>query len=173
MAGLLLGSVSQHVARHASCPVVVVREPTDPAARRVVVGVDGSPGSGAALGFAVEYAARHEVPLVAVYGWRDRHPTSSGSGSQLRARMVERLEAGQRMLDSALDEWRAKHPSLEIVAEAVPVHPGRVLADASERCALLVVGARGRGVFAGLLLGSISQSVLHAARCPVAVVHAS
>jgi nucleotide-binding universal stress UspA family protein len=172
MAGLLLGSVSQHVARHASCPVVVVRESADPAARRVVVGVDGSPGSEAALGFAVEHAARHDVPLVAVYGWRDRHAQSSGTGSPLAARTRERLEAGQRMLETALEEWRAKHPSLEIVAEAVPMHPARVLADASERCSLLVVGARGRGVFAGLLLGSVSQSVLHNARCPVAVVHA-
>jgi nucleotide-binding universal stress UspA family protein len=131
-----------------------------------------SPCSEAALGFAVEHAARHEVPLVAMYGWRDRHRQRSGIGAPLGTRTVERLEAAQRMLESALDEWRAKHPSLEIVAEAVPVHPARVLADASQRCALLVVGARGRGAFAGLLMGSVSQSALHYARCPVAVVHA-
>jgi nucleotide-binding universal stress UspA family protein len=172
LSGLLLGSVSQHVARHARCPVVVVREPADPTARRVVVGVDGSPGSAAALGFGVAHAARREVPLVAMHGWPDWHRGRTGFGSPQRARTVERLEAGRRLLETALDEWRAKHPSLEIIAEAVPTHPARLLADASKRSALLVVGARGRGAFAGLLLGSVSQSVLHHARCPVAVVHA-
>jgi nucleotide-binding universal stress UspA family protein len=125
-----------------------------------------------ARGFAVEYAARREAPLVAMYGWRGRRRASSGVDPAQPASAGGRLEAGRRLVEAQLDGWRAKHPSLEIVAEAVPTHPARVLADASERSALVVVGAHGRGVFAGLLLGSVSQSVLHYARCPVAVVHA-
>lgn len=54
--------------------------------------------------------------------------------------------------------------------EAIPVHPARLLAACSEHAALVVVGVRGRGAFTGLLLGSVSQSVLHHARCPVLVV---
>lgn len=111
----LLGSVSQHLARHATCPVVVVREPRDPDARRIIVGIDGSGSSSAAL----DYACR-----------------------------------------------RAETTGETVVA----VPPGRCLADASASASLVVVGSRGLGWFSGLLLGSVSQAVLHRATCPVIVV---
>jgi nucleotide-binding universal stress UspA family protein len=150
LGGIVIGSVSQHVSRHAACPVVVVREPADPRANRIVVGLDGSPESDKALGFAFDAASRAGAPLVAIHGWR--------------------FSSAGRALAEQLAGWAEKYPDVEVTREAIPVHPARVLADASEQAALVVVGSRGRGAFAGLLLGSVSQAVLSHARCPVAIV---
>jgi len=168
--GLLLGSVSQHVSRHAPCPVVVVREQADPKARRIVVGVDGSPSGDNAIGFAFDAASRNEAPLVAIHAWHD--VTASrvvGPSYAALANVAERIAAGERLLAEALAGWAEKYPDVTVTREAIPVHPARVLADATEHAALVVVGSRGRGEFTGLLLGSVSQAVLHHARCPVAV----
>jgi nucleotide-binding universal stress UspA family protein len=78
--------------------------------------------------------------------------------------------ARDRLLSEALAGWSEKYPDVQVIAETIRVHPARVLADASEAAALVVVGSRGRGAFAELLLGSVSQNVLQQARCPVAVV---
>jgi nucleotide-binding universal stress UspA family protein len=159
--GMLIGSVSRHVSQHAPCTVVVVREPANPGQRRIVVGVDGSAGSDVALGYAFDSAARDGRPLVAVHGWRDHSTGAAGIESAAWSRTAERIERGERLLDEALREWTAKYPQVHVSREAIPVHPARLLADASENAALVVVGARGHGGFVGLLLGSVSQSVLH------------
>jgi len=167
--GLLLGSVTRHVTQYASCPVVVVRGQADPRQNRLLVGVDGSPNSQDALGFAMEHAARLEAPVTAVYGWHER---DFGASSMVTwTRSAERIAAGERLLDEILAPWKAKFPTVDLAGEAIPVHPARLLADGSEHAGLVVVGSRGRGEFAGLLLGSVSQEVLQHARCPVAVVH--
>jgi nucleotide-binding universal stress UspA family protein len=70
MLGSLSGSVSQHVARHASCPVVVVRPPRQPSAEQIVVGIDGSSGSEAALRFACSRASDTGESVVVVHGYR-------------------------------------------------------------------------------------------------------
>jgi nucleotide-binding universal stress UspA family protein len=166
---LFLGSVSQHLSRHAECSVVVVRPPADPDQRRIVVGVDGSPPSDRALRFAFEIAAPTAAPVVAAYGWRDHSPATVGTGSPLWVGTAERVHAGEQLLQGALSKWREAYPSVPLSAEAIPVHPTRMLVDASEHAALVVVGARGAGGFAGLHLGSVPQGVLHHARCPVAI----
>ena len=167
--GLLLGSVSRHVSQHARCPVVVVREQADPRQDRILVGVDGSPGSQDALGFAIEHAARRNAPVMAVYGWHERDYGASSMTTWTRS--AEQIAAAERMLEEVLNPWRSEHPGVQLSGEAIPVHPARLLADGSEHAGLVVVGSRGRGEFAGLLLGSVSQEVLQRARCPVAVVH--
>lgn len=73
--------MSQHVSRHAHCPVAVVREVADPHARRVVVGVAGSPDDDATLRVAFEIAPRNRVPVAAVHDWRDHATTTFGTGS--------------------------------------------------------------------------------------------
>lgn len=72
-------------------------------------------------------------------------------------------------LDLALAEFTGTHPGVVVSRDVRPVHPQRLLADASEHAALLVVGSRGRSVLVAMLLGSVSQSMLQHASCPVAV----
>ncbi|MFC4944967.1 universal stress protein [Pseudonocardia sp. GCM10023141] len=166
---LLLGSVSGHVSRHAACPVVTVRAPADPRQDRIIVGVDGSPVSDVAIGFAVETAALSGAPVVAIHGWHG-YDARFGNTDGGRSRTVARVAAAERMLEEAVAGWAVKFPSVNLSCEAIPRHPALVLADASEHAALVVVGARGHGEFAGMLLGSVSHSVLQHAQCPVAVV---
>jgi nucleotide-binding universal stress UspA family protein len=171
VSGLLLGSVSQNVTRHAPCPVVVVREQADPRATRVVVGVDGAPGDTRAVAFAFEAASRLGRPLVAIFAWHDRAARpKAGPGYWASPDIGERIDTGKRVLAEALAGWSEKFPDVQVTHEAIPVHPTRVLTDASEQAAMVVLGARGRGGFAGLLMGSVTQAVLQHARSPVVVV---
>lgn len=163
LSGVLLGSVSQHVSRHASCPVVVTRTPYHQDSRRVVVGVDGSTGSRKALDFAFEHAGRSGSTITAIHAWR----AASGHADK---GLVEEIQAAERILAEALAGYAESYPDVAVTPEAIPLPPPRALGDASSSAELVVVGSRGLGAFAGLLLGSVGQSVLHHARCPVAVV---
>ncbi len=169
VAGTVTGSVSQHLARHAPCPVVVARPVTHPAARRIVVGVDGSGGSDAALEFACRRAELTGEEVVVLHGWRD-----GGAGGTTRreipSEFMDRIAEEERLLAEAVAGVQASHPDVRLQSEAIPVVAWRALADASAVATLVVVGSRGRGAFAGMLLGSVSQQVLHHALCPVAVV---
>jgi nucleotide-binding universal stress UspA family protein len=170
---LLIGSVAVDLAAHASCPVVVVRGPepdyTAPRPEPVVVGVDGSPTSEAAVAFAFEAAALQNVPLVAVHVWHDLlvDPTMA---PLLDWDVVESDE--REVLAERLAGWTAKYPDVPVRRLVACDRPGRALVDESGRAQLVVVGSRGRGGFRGMLLGSVSQALLHHAHCPVAVVRA-
>jgi nucleotide-binding universal stress UspA family protein len=176
---LLLGSVSLAVTAHAHCPVVVVRDDRpaaeDPdsragapprAAGPVVVGFDGSHGAELALGFAFEQAAARSAALRVVHAWLPPTPLPSDAVPD-----IEEISAIERVAtDNALAGWRSKFPTVSAGVDVVMDHPGRALVAVSETAQLVVVGSRGRGGFRGLLLGSVSQQVLHHGRCPVAVV---
>ena len=169
--GLLIGSVSQHVARHAACPVLVTRPPRDPDANRVVVGVDGSAHSRQSVGFAAEQAAMAGATLTVVHVV----PFNAGVASTALfgdpAVYARDLRAeGAKVIEEQVSGVRESHPELTLVPEVALGAPGRVLSDASRAASLVVVGSRGVGEFAGMLLGSVSGAVLHHARCPVAVV---
>lgn len=164
---LLAGSVSQHLARHAPCPVVVVR-PTRGTDRRIVVGVDGSPTSSAALEYACRRAERTGERIVAIHAWRTRAPSTDVWNSEPRA--LKGLAHREVLLAESVAGLRSDHPDVVIEQEAVPVAPVRCLVDASHDASLVVVGSHGLGYFGGLLLGSVSQAVLQRAECPVAVV---
>ena len=165
---LLIGSVSQHLARHAPCPVVVVRPTHDTDARRIVVGVDGSATSSAALEHACRRAEWSGETVVALHAWRTHAPSTDVWNSEPRA--LEGLAHRQVLLAESVAGMRVDHPDVVIEQEAVPVAPVRCLVDASRGAALVVVGSHGLGFFGGLLLGSVSQAVLQRAECPVAVV---
>jgi nucleotide-binding universal stress UspA family protein len=168
--GMLMGSVSQHAARHARCPVVAVRAQAEPSADRVVVGVDESDGAQDALAVGFELASRRKAGLTAVYAWHAASLYGRGAGLlPMRGDVAEHLGEQQQMLARLLGPWQQKYPSVQVLPEVVPGHPGEVLTHASERAALVVVGSRGRGAFTGMLLGSVGQEVLHRAKCPVVI----
>jgi nucleotide-binding universal stress UspA family protein len=169
--GLLLGSVAEQVAAHASCPVVVVRPAPVPGGP-VVVGVDGSPGSRAALRYAAEHASARGVILRAVHAWR--WPVSSGPGDQVPLVYDQEALAVEedRVLAEALAGLDEDFPDLPVERRLVRGRAVPALVDAAADAALTVVGSRGHGGFTGLLLGSVSHQVLHHAAGPVAVVRA-
>lgn len=166
-AEVLIGSVSQHLARHAHCPVAVVREQRDPDARRVVVGIDGSRPCTEALAYAFDRAETTGETVVALHAWHVRVPSTDVWNAEPRSVETEEREL---LLAESVAGVRAEHPDVAFEQEAVPVSPARALADASAGASLVVVGARGLGFFSGLLLGSVSQAVLHRADCPVVVI---
>ena len=167
-----LGSVSRHLATYAPCPVVVVRPAAgvqvSHADSRVVVGVEAGPSSTAALRFAFERADLLGVPLTALHAFVAEGLHAGGVG--LPQRLEVDVETAERELAEALAGLEAEFPGVEVTREVVPMRAERALVDAAETAGLVVVGARGRNPFARLLLGSVSQHVLHHAHCPVAVV---
>ncbi|MEU1840761.1 universal stress protein [Micromonospora chersina] len=171
-AGLLLGSVSNQVAQHAHCPVLVVRPAEQPIPVRgpVLVGVDGSESAGHAVRLAADEAVRRDADLVLV------HVRTPERGAVAPDAAAEATAAGQaesaELLAGAAARIRADHPVLSVVERpVVAATPEQALIEASGEAALVVVGSRGRGGFAGLLLGSVSQALVQHAHCPVLVAH--
>jgi nucleotide-binding universal stress UspA family protein len=166
--GLLLGSVGSALAAHAACPVVVVRGVDEPRGDGpVVVGVDGSPQSDAALAFAVEAAVGRRAPLRAVHAWLDSVvPFVVNEPVDWAA--VAAKESG--LIPERLAPWRKKHPDLGVESVVTHDRAAHALMQNSGDAQLVVVGSRGRGGLAGMTLGSVSQALLHHAGCPVAVV---
>ena len=173
----LLGSVALHCVTHAPCPVVVVHPaPVLRQPPRVVVGIDGSEGSRAALAAAVDEAARTgaEVEAVATYApadyWTDLGSVVVPSDEQI----VESLQQRTRSLVDEVLAGRAATGAGDVPAIRAEVFRGpaaEVLVDRAASADLLVVGSRGRGAFRGLLLGSVALHCAMHAPCPVMVVH--
>ncbi|MEU4673615.1 universal stress protein [Amycolatopsis sp. NPDC023774] len=168
--GLLLGSTAAALAGRAPCPVVVVRgrKPDDapPTTGPVLVGLDGSPDSNEALGYACDEATARRTGLVAVRAW-----TEITSGGSPRKTSPDDIAAGERRLvDEQLAPWREKFPELPVDVVVAHGRPARTLLDRSAGAQLVVVGSRGRGGFTGMLLGSTSHALLVHSACPVAVV---
>lgn len=166
---VLTGSVSQHLTRHATCTVVVVRAPHTPDSGRIIVGVDGSPTSFGALTFACQRAEQTGEVVVAMHGFRVRTPSSSVWSSEPRS-ISEAMTEKELLLAESIAGFRNTHPDVKLVSEVIPVGPATLLVDASLDASLVVVGSRGLGPFGATLLGSVSHHVLHRAQCPVAIV---
>ncbi|WP_018830301.1 universal stress protein [Salinispora tropica] len=155
-AGLLLGSVGSQVTAHAQSPVLVVRPTEGPIAvgGPVLVGVDGSELAEVAVGQAADEATRQQTELVLVHV----HPPGATDAAEV--------------LDTAAAAVRGSHPGLTVTTRQLRAEkPDQALIDASRDAALMVVGSRGRGGFTGMLLGSVSQSLVQHAHCPVLVAH--
>jgi nucleotide-binding universal stress UspA family protein len=156
--GMLLGSTAVSLAAHGECPVLVVREEPDHTGP-IVLAVDGSPGGEKAVDFAFAEAALRGTEIVAAHAWLpDYAPPGTG------------VESAERLLAQALAGRRERYPDVTVRQEVLSGEPREVLIEASRTAQLVVVGARGRGGFTGMLLGSVSQALLHHAHCPVTVV---
>jgi nucleotide-binding universal stress UspA family protein len=177
--GLLLGSTTMHVAPYAQCPVVVVHSgmegglpfedfsgyPGNPG--KVVLGYDGSPASNRAAAFAFRHAEAIGCGVVAVSVEASRgepetekiDPENATPGSDTSA------------FHSPVIVTAAAFPDVPVSFVAGTGRPAEVLLSQAVGAELLVVGSRGSGGFAGLIMGSVSQKVLAHAECPVAVLH--
>jgi len=141
----------------------------------IVVGVDHSDGANAALRFALEEAKLRQAKLRAVHAWQfSGHlgaPGLEGSYPGFGGELEVMRGAAEAELDAALREFAAGTPGVEVERRIVEGSPAGVLVEESRGADLLVVGSRGRGGFAGLLLGSVSQQCAQHAACPVVIVH--
>ena len=160
----VLGSVSSTVVRHAGCPVAVIRDeelpdPQDP----VLVGIDGSAVSEHATAIAFDEASRRGVDLIALHAWSD----VTTEVPALDWATVE--EEAQRSLAESLAGWRQRYPDVTVHRVVVRDRPARNLIEQAESAQLVVVGSHGRGGLTGMLLGSVSNTLVHSVRIPVIV----
>ncbi|MGN9845135.1 universal stress protein [Nonomuraea sp. H19] len=151
--GLLLGSVGARLGTEAACPVVVVRGPVTPRGP-VVAGIAGHGDSEALLAFAFAHAARTANALILA------HVSAAGPAGRSRSPLPERDVA----------RWQERFPAVTIDQEALTGHPGKALMQAASQASLLVVGSHHRHELSALMHGSVSQTVLHHATCPVAII---
>ena len=172
IASILAGSVAVAVAAHAYGPVVIVRgaEAAEDSAGPVVVGIDGSSRSKAALAFAFAEASAYGAPLVAVHTWTD------AINDPYLAPLIDwdavAADEEQQLADS-LAGWREKYPDVAVEGLVARGRASHVLLDRSHGARLVVVGSRGHGEVLGLLLDSVSNALVHGAGCPVAVVRSA
>jgi nucleotide-binding universal stress UspA family protein len=175
--GMLLGSVSALCVEHASCPVLVVHDSpglpgqhpsddVDPTPDRIVVGVDGSEQSKQALRWAARMAATMGASVEAVLAWQ----MPQNYGWPLAAPDWDPDRDARGALVETVDGILGSNPSPRPNLVVQQGNAAKVLLDRSSGARMLVLGSRGRGGFAGLLLGSVSATCAKHARCPVLVV---
>ena len=181
----VLGTVSSALPAHAYCPTVVVplRGAPRPAidlaedslppispVHRIVVGVDGSPQAEIALRAAILEAKAWDAELIAVTG------VPLGQGAGMLSWLPAAIDREQVLADVTeglnvvIDRALVDHPGFSVRRHVLDGSGAELLTEFSTATDLIIVGSRGRGGFAGLLLGSTSQAVLHHASCPVMVV---
>ena len=135
--------------------------------RRIVVGVDGSPSSTAALRWAIRQARLTGCVVEAVIAWQ--LPTSYGFAPIVDDGLDFAGDAG-KVLFETLNEVAGVDPDVMIRPVVEEGQAAEVLVRAAHGADLLVVGCRGHGGFARTLLGSVSQQCVHHAPCPVLVM---
>lgn len=164
----VLGSVSSGLVHLGHGPIAVVHAPDgrvpDPAAP-VILGVDGSPASEAAIPLAFAEADRRRTELVAVHSWSD-----GGLLPMLGLDWREYEQRGEELLGERLAGWQEQFPDVSVRRRVVRDKPARWLMEEAQYAQLIVVGSHGRGGFSGMLLGSVSSAVVHSAQIPVIVV---
>ncbi len=166
--GRLLGSVASALVRHAHCPVAVIHDDdpvmAQPAQAPVLVGIDGSSASESATAIAFDEAARRNVGLIAMHAWSDDDMSESPDADWPATQSM-----AEQVLAERLAGWQEQYPDVDVRRVVARDRPARQLVEHSEDAQLLVVGSRGRGGFAEMLVGSVSETVAQLARTPVIV----
>lgn len=170
----ILGSVTQQVVAHASCPVAVVPSRSDPEpgpeAGRVVVGIDGSELSVDATRVAFDEASLRRVGLTLLHVWNAPGYDTAGVVLPDTFTLEDAHSDELRAMAETVAGLAEKYPDVQVEQHLRQGRPAKALADASRGAELVVVGSRGHGGFASLVLGSTSRTLLHQAQCPVLVV---
>lgn len=164
-----LNATALRLAHHAACPVTVWRlasGPVLPDRRPVIVGVDGSEISIAAVRWACSFAASFEAPVVAVHIWTGTAPQRGTHCHEYPVDATEKV-----LLAESVAGCRTEYPDLTIEQVTERGTPADVLLARCRQAQLLVVGSHGRGALGRALLGSTSQDMLHRAPCPVTICH--
>jgi nucleotide-binding universal stress UspA family protein len=173
--GLRLGSISDHVARAAACPVSVVYSRPDlgPHRGRVVVGLDGSAAAEQALHAAVEAARRHDCALHVVHAWQTMsiHLGRSVDPPLLEPADLVGPTGPERLLEVARS-LLGEDPGVPMTAAVRDDEAWRAVVACAYPHDLLVLGTRGLGGVPGLVLGRTTREALHSASCTVHVVRA-
>jgi nucleotide-binding universal stress UspA family protein len=138
----------------------------------IVVGIDGSHNASHALDWAMAEAGIRAVPLTVITV--NSVPASYWSGAPVElpgdeSRVAEIRKTAEAAVADATAKLGASQPE-SVTVTALSGFPAQVLVDASQGSDLLVVGSRGGGGFGALVLGSVSNQVMHHAHCPVVVV---
>ncbi len=172
-----LGAHAVKIAHRTHCPLVVWRKPV---ARRtgkplpVVVGVDESDHSTRALAEAFDVAALAHAPLSVVHMWEITAAVGMGDlGGQgpMDWELLEVLQSRQRQrMDELVEPFARNYRNAHVTKVFQDISPAKGLTDLSREAQLVVVGSHGRGTLADSILGSVSQSVIHHAECPVLIV---
>jgi nucleotide-binding universal stress UspA family protein len=171
VARALLDTVAGGLVRQASCPVLVTRGlgvPDGP----IVVGVDGSPNSQAAVGFAVAEADLHGRPLVIVHAWSRPGPHQPHSALPLDFGAASVQEGAERVVSEATAGWAEKYPDVSISHRLVHGRARDALIAAGVDASLLVVGAHGHRAPPLTEPGSVTRHLVYHAPCPVVIVPA-
>ena len=172
LAGVLLGSVSQQCVQHARCPIAVVHSANHGDRRRIVVGFDGSAGAKDALEWAKEEAGRRNTSLLVVCAYNES-PAVAGGGPWSAGALSELRRGLQLSAERVLEEAARSVDGIPVSTSAVHGSAASELLRAASDAQLLVVGSRGRGGFANLVLGSVSQHCAAHASGAVVVVRGS
>ncbi|MEU4424776.1 universal stress protein [Actinoplanes sp. NPDC024001] len=167
--GVLIGSLSRRLAKHAHCPVVVVRGRCD-VAGPVAVGVDDSEAADAVLEAGFAAAADRGTSLVVVRSYPFARALPLGRIPPDVVETPEQEAAEREQLAAQLAPWRAKHPDVPVETLLSRDSAAAVLVDVSHGVQLVVVGSHGHGVISGTVLGCTGLHLLRHADCPVLVV---
>jgi nucleotide-binding universal stress UspA family protein len=137
-------------------------------APRIVVGVDGSPGSDAALRWAAAHASAFGAGLVAVHCWT---PPLAGDDDALPGPEMVAMERDfAAVLDAAVDRVTAETPDVPVERVLSRGDPAEVLTELAAGAELLVLGSRGTSGHTGVVLGSVSRRASDRATCPIVIV---